>query len=334
MSGKSFDERIEQEICTRYRGGETSTSLGEAYGVSKTTILGILKRHNVNRRSVAEAAKLRKSDKHTIVIPDMANLKPIDRYWLGFLLGDGCVFYPEKANQSKFLSLTLKTEDKFHIERLRKYFNSDKKIVDQKKGTSCLQIASDELVQYLEHFGIHQRKSGKEKAHPALSSCRDFWRGLIDADGSIYIAENQMRLSLTGSKDICEQFRSYLIQEFGSDYSQSPIKTKDGCHELVVGGNIKANRIIKHLYYDSCMSLTRKLILAMQLNHATFEFRRLKDISNVSGTGVVADGKVFRNGKVVLSWCASEIKSVVVYDSLEEMFKIHNHEENSYIAWK
>lgn len=335
MTNKSFDERVEQEICIKYKGGQNSVELGEEYGVSKTTILKILRRYNVDRRSISEACKLKKSDKHSIVLPDMANLMPVDKYWLGFLLGDSCIYYPNQDGQSKILSVALKSSDKFHLERLKRYFNSSKKISSQDKGTDCLQIASDELVAYLEHFGIHQRKSGKEKAHPALADSRDFWRGLIDAeDGSLYQAEDTARLELTGSKEICEQFREYLTKTLDADYASSPTKEKTGCHSLVVGGNQKANRVIRHLYYDSCMSLTRKLILAMQYNCAKFEFHRLRDVSGVSGTGVVADGYVSRNGKVALFWCASEVKSVVIYDSLEEMFRIHNHEENSYIAWK
>jgi hypothetical protein len=347
MVKKSFDARIEQEVCTRYKGGESSVQLANEYGVSKHTILGVLKRNDVERRTSAEAAKTRRSDKDTIVIPDMANLQPVDKYWLGFILGDGCIFYPTIENQSKILSVTLKSSDKFHLERLSRYFNSQRqisttksqegKIGDRvvKESEKCLlQIVSDPLIEYLEHFGIHQRKSGKEKAHPALSNSRDFWRGLIDADGSLYQAENQARLSLTGSNEICQQFKTYLVANLGTEYEQSPIKEKEGCFELVVGGNIKANKIIRHLYYNSCMALTRKLILAMQLNCAKFEFRRLKDVSGVSGTGVVAEGCVFRNQKVALAWCASDIKSVVIYDSLEEMFQIHNHEENSYIVWK
>lgn len=348
MVAKLFDERIEQEICTRYKGGESSIALAKEYKTNKTTILGVLKRNNVERRTSAEAAKNKKSDKDTIVIPDMANLQPIDKYWLGFLLGDGCVFYPKEENQSKILSITLKASDKFHLERLKRYFNSKRKIIFQSQvygGTIdgkevksadkiSIQIASDDLVEYLEHFGIHQRKSGKEKAHPALADSRDFWRGVIDADGSLYLAGNQAAISLTGSKEICEQLQSYLVDQLGQGYDQSPIKEKNGCFELVIVGNKKANKVIKHLYYNNCMALTRKMILAMQFNHATFEFRRLKDVSGVSGTGVVAEGKCFRNNKVALAWCASDIKSVVIYDSLEEMFQIHNHEENSYIAWR
>jgi hypothetical protein len=56
-----------------------------------------------------------------------------------------------------------------------------------------------------------------------------------------------------------------------------------------------------------------------------FYLNRLVDKSQVSGTGFVAEGVVFSNGKCVLTWL-SEHPSVAVYDSLEEVEKIHGHD--------
>lgn len=55
-------------VVERYESGETSTALAEAYGVAKSTILGILRTNNVVVRrqpltaeQVSEAAKLYES---------------------------------------------------------------------------------------------------------------------------------------------------------------------------------------------------------------------------------------------------------------------------------
>lgn len=55
-----------------------------------------------------------------------------------------------------------------------------------------------------------------------------------------------------------------------------------------------------------------------------FELVRDVDSTGVSGTGVVAQGVIYDNGKVALSWLTSTT-SVAVYDSIEDVRRIHGH---------
>ena len=55
-----------------------------------------------------------------------------------------------------------------------------------------------------------------------------------------------------------------------------------------------------------------------------FYLKRAEDESGVSGTGRVAQGFVFDNGKVAVTWL-SEHPSVTVYDSIGEVHAIHGH---------
>jgi hypothetical protein len=59
----------------------------------------------------------------------------------------------------------------------------------------------------------------------------------------------------------------------------------------------------------------------------TFALMRDKDVSGISGTGLVAEGVVFANGKVVIAWCSLETKvaSVTIYGSIEEAELVHGH---------
>lgn len=59
-----------------------------------------------------------------------------------------------------------------------------------------------------------------------------------------------------------------------------------------------------------------------------FNLVRHKDVSGVSGTGVVAQGVEFDSGKVVLTWL-TEHSSIVVYDSIEAARAVHCHGGNS-----
>lgn len=56
----------------------------------------------------------------------------------------------------------------------------------------------------------------------------------------------------------------------------------------------------------------------------TFVLNRIRDISGVSGTGIVAEGIVFSNGRVVLCW-VGETPSINIYNDLASVNIVHGH---------
>lgn len=58
-----------------------------------------------------------------------------------------------------------------------------------------------------------------------------------------------------------------------------------------------------------------------------FNVFRVIDETGYSGTGVVAQGIVFGNGKVVLCWLNgnSGVSSIAIYESETDLLKIHGH---------
>lgn len=64
-----------------------------------------------------------------------------------------------------------------------------------------------------------------------------------------------------------------------------------------------------------------------------FLLRRVEDVSGVSGVGDVAEGVLFSTGKAVLQWI-TEFKSVAVYDSLDELMRIHGHDGRTVLVWE
>jgi hypothetical protein len=66
-----------------------------------------------------------------------------------------------------------------------------------------------------------------------------------------------------------------------------------------------------------------------------FFLTRLEDVSGVSGTGRVAEGAVFSNGRVALVWIsAPSIPTMTFYDSIEDVERIHGHEGRTVIEWQ
>jgi hypothetical protein len=64
-----------------------------------------------------------------------------------------------------------------------------------------------------------------------------------------------------------------------------------------------------------------------------FILQRDKDISGISGIGVVAEGVEFDDGKVALRWIVGEHKSSVVWDSMADVEAVHGHEGATAIIW-
>lgn len=68
-----------------------------------------------------------------------------------------------------------------------------------------------------------------------------------------------------------------------------------------------------------------------------FYLQRIEDESGISGTGRIAQGVIFDNGKVALTWL-SEHPSVSMYDNIGDVRTIHGHEGKTEVVmeqdWK
>lgn len=64
----------------------------------------------------------------------------------------------------------------------------------------------------------------------------------------------------------------------------------------------------------------------------TFWLNRVEDETGVSGTGRVACGVEFPNGKVAVSWL-TKVTSVAVYDDIEAVVAIHGHGGKTVVEW-
>ena len=63
-----------------------------------------------------------------------------------------------------------------------------------------------------------------------------------------------------------------------------------------------------------------------------FKLCRLQDETGVSGTGHVAEGVELTNGRAVLSWL-TDVASVALYDSIDDLEYIHGHHGKTVIQW-
>jgi hypothetical protein len=64
-----------------------------------------------------------------------------------------------------------------------------------------------------------------------------------------------------------------------------------------------------------------------------FHLFRDVDETGISGTGRVAEGVIFSNGKIALTWL-TDVNSVAVYESLGDVEFIHGHKGKTRIVFE
>ena len=64
----------------------------------------------------------------------------------------------------------------------------------------------------------------------------------------------------------------------------------------------------------------------------TFELIREIDISGVSGTGIVAEGIIFSDGRIAMRWL-TETATTVIFDCIEDVQTIHGHNGSTVIRY-
>ncbi len=64
-----------------------------------------------------------------------------------------------------------------------------------------------------------------------------------------------------------------------------------------------------------------------------FYLMRYEDASGISGTGRVAEGVVFSNGWVVITWL-TQYTSFAFYPSIDEVEAIHGHGGKTQVVFK
>ncbi len=187
-------------------------------------------------------------------------------YILGLMLSDGCI------TKNDDFRIYLKDYDL--IEKLHLFFKSKLPIKTRKDVIQYgLTFRSKQLCNILRNYGIVEKKSKIAKVHEDLQNSIDFWRGMIDGDGSISfnLKKKSFRITLCGTIEVCQSFVDF-VKRNGVDTKHKPSIRKDIENFAEVKfGNKMAYQICKLLYGNlqpDDLVLDRKLILANKIiNH-------------------------------------------------------------------
>lgn len=164
------------ELIELYESGYSVHSIGKVYGVNGKIVYTKLRKARIKFRRAGNTVEL--NHRYFEILNGSSK-----EYWLGVICGDGCVFKNKvqigvQANDAAWVGEFLKEVQS----NISASFNSN-----DWSGACHISINSEKMVSDLMKLGITERKS---KTLDCPVSTNSFWRGVLDADGSIYIGAN------------------------------------------------------------------------------------------------------------------------------------------------
>lgn len=185
-------------------------------------------------------------------------------YFYGLVLTDGTITTSTR-NRGK-IQIELSIKDRDILDKLHKIFPESKIRVRQRstnfsqRHESC--IFSLYYKKYRDYFFMkgypkYQKAINAKPPSGDYSKC-DFWRGVIDGDGSIgQIKSGDPYISLiTKSENLAKSYLNFLKEEFGIVKICNRNK-RDDCYNITVK-NEDAIKLGKFLYHESNLYLNRK----------------------------------------------------------------------------
>ncbi len=251
----------------RYMSGELASVLCKEFGVPSTTALRMLRRQGIPIHSRSYVR--RRSSGHSVDESVFDKITPESAYWIGFLMADGCI--TEKNNS---IALYLSSKDSAHLVKFKSFLMATQKISHDSarpsRGTfhsnpiSRFTIKSRRLVIALNSYGVTPKKSFTAMVSSNLSFDRNFWRGVIDGNGTIGVYNKKPLLKLTGSKPLTLQFTMLVKRITGVQIKIGPDRT---VYRAVTGCKT-AEAMIRFLYKDAETYLCRKMDIATSILHS------------------------------------------------------------------
>lgn len=242
-----------------YKPGDSALQIVQLLELSPGTANHWLHRRVVFLRGLRETPT-----RHRLRHNAFDELTSVSAYWIGFLFADGSV---APCKQSLTVQLRISECDRDHLVKLRTFLGSTHTISTAPAGnyggypsrpSVCLRVGSERLAQRLLSLGRYEGT-----INGTLTRSRDFWRGVVDGDGSLgFLATGYPYFGLVGSRRLLEAFLLFLKSNgLGARMTIRPDRT---IFQIATAGHT-AEKIVSFLYRDASVALDRKAASAAQI---------------------------------------------------------------------
>ncbi len=179
-------------------------------------------------------------------------------YWLGFIYADGCI-----SKDYKQLIINLNPADIKHLELFNSCIESNYPIIYMDNGRYItLRISRKDFVKHLVDKGcvphkslILQFPSGDKLPRHLV---KHFIRGYFDGDGSVYLSNNCIYSSFTGTENMLLGIKKELNNlNLNTEASVRKYPEKD-IYDFKLGGTNIMQRFYHILYDEATIFMNRK----------------------------------------------------------------------------
>ena len=263
---RTFTENEEREICSLYKKGKSKNYICKIYHCRLEAISNVLKNNNIKTRPFGLTKNLNIKEDFFEVIDSEEKA-----YFLGLLFTDGSISKPERTRSSS-IRLQLKESDIKIIEIFKNILNIESKIYyDKRKNKESVVIGfrNQKMVNDLAKFGIIPNKTYLTNHLPEVPKkiLKDFLRGLLDGDGSIYQETKTKKYRIdfcSYHKTICEDFKNYCATLIGEENTNT-INNYGTAYHIRFNKQEIVRQLAIALYKDSKLSISRKQEMAEKI---------------------------------------------------------------------
>ncbi|AUS99170.1 hypothetical protein CLI64_01470 [Nostoc sp. CENA543] len=199
-------------------------------------------------------------------------VNPCYSYLFGFIQSDGHL-YNDTRDRGR-LSIEINKQDEHILWEFKNLIPYNSSITERVRKTNfsssnksvIWRVYNKEFRDYLELWGL---PNGSKSQLIKLPNCQfseiDYFRGLIDGDGSLGLTSKGFPfLSLVTSSSYIATGYIEFINQMTGQAKTSTRNTRDRVYNIVVYKE-DAQTLVRHLYYDNCLALSRKLIKAREV---------------------------------------------------------------------
>jgi hypothetical protein len=270
MSAKRLTEEQRAGLIRDYLRDGNTRVIAARYGVQACSVHEFLKNRGLVR-SRKEAQRIYALNEHAFDV-----LTPEAAYFVGLLITDGCL---AENNGRHLLALQMCADDVDIIEAFRAFLGSEHPIKFPPVRRYAKSYNSGRHARFnihcpnvlaarLRELGVVPQKTHTAAAMPVLADNRDFWRGVIDGDGSVTLRQAthghlEAAVRLCGaSHTLLDQFLSFAVAR--DPRIRATVRVARVGWETGIRGN-SAARLLRNLYGGATVALARKAATAAEI---------------------------------------------------------------------
>ena len=243
------------KVIEFYNEGKSQSYIEKELKMTRKTIREHIKKHKeISYRDKSEQQHIRCGTE--INHNSFDSLTPESLYWIGFLYADGHV----RKDKEYSIEFSLHKKDVNSVNGLKSFLGSNRKILDgsgKNIDMKTLKVNSKRIHSRLKSLGFTSDKSHDAVPHDLVLNSRDFWRGVIDGDGGLYLHDTNKtnHAFICGTSATIIEYIRFVTENLGV---QLKIPTKaPGVYRVSYYGE-EALQIARLLYKNSKHHLDRK----------------------------------------------------------------------------